>query len=675
MIDLKYLKYTSSPGRKSRLKMIFSAYACLMLFSMLYRMLFYFYFRLPDSETPDWWAIFSLGLRFDLRATSIVLLPTLIYVLYFLRSKIRKWTRRFYLFFQWLFCLAYIFLLSVDFGHYSYLKQRVNSSLLDVMANTRISSDMLYETYPVISGSFALLFSTSLLIFLIYRSQKKYLTGHSLGLVQFSTLPERTLCFLLLLPLCYGKLSYFPLRWSDAYVTTDNFINQLSLNPLPYFLETLSVKDSSYNTSAAKLAFERMKSYLNLPENQPLLQYKRSYSFSLAPGEKPVSYIFLQMESMSHDKSSMSNNPLDPTPELKKIASESLYFPHFFSPTEATARGLYAVLTGLPDVTFDKSSSRNPQLVDQDLIFNQMSEYKKFYFLGGSANWGNIRSLWSGNIKDIHIHEEGSYHSPRVDVWGISDLSLFKEALEVLAKEKGVTLSYIQSAGFHRPYTIPDDNDHFKVRTDINLATVKKYGFLSLEEYNSMRFQDHALGVFFKLLKESPLYPNVVVAIYGDHGLPSDRSDHIPSAHYANQVSRVVNHHIPLVIFAPSRSAPAVRSDVVGSLVDVVPTSLSIGKTNFYTSTLGRNLLEARKPENNNVFLFSFHEKPKHISMIDEQYLWLHRTGSEIFMDYQHNLDPVVDPALTERAANLKTLSESVYETVKFIRYHNQKRH
>ena len=131
----------------------------------------------------------------------------------------------------------------------------------------------------------------------------------------------------------------------------------------------------------------------------------------------------------------------------------------------------------MPDIELNKTSSRNPLVVRQHTIINAFKGYDKYYFLGGSANWGEIRGLLLHNIPGLHVFEEGSYSSPRVDVWGISDLNLFEEANKVLRKKKGKPFfAIIQTSGNHKPYTIPDDNRGFKVLA-ADEDEVVKYGF------------------------------------------------------------------------------------------------------------------------------------------------------------------------------------------------------
>ena len=100
---------------------------------------------------------------------------------------------------------------------------------------------------------------------------------------------------------------------------------------------------------------------------------------------------------------------------------------------------------------------------------NAFKDHRKFYFLGGSASWANIRGLLANNIPGLEIYEEGSYTSPRVDVWGISDLSLFEEANDVLKNSDEPFFAIIQTSGNHRPYTIPEDNKGFKILAEDDL--------------------------------------------------------------------------------------------------------------------------------------------------------------------------------------------------------------
>ena len=59
-------------------------------------------------------------------------------------------------------------------------------------------------------------------------------------------------------------------------------------------------------------------------------------------------------------------------------------------------------MTGLPDIaTVNKSSTRDPFASKQHLLMNDLKEYNKHFFIGGSANWGDIGGFFRGNVEEI----------------------------------------------------------------------------------------------------------------------------------------------------------------------------------------------------------------------------------------------------------------------------------
>ncbi|MEX5669481.1 sulfatase-like hydrolase/transferase, partial [Pseudomonas neuropathica] len=86
--------------------------------------------------------------------------------------------------------------------------------------------------------------------------------------------------------------------------------------------------------------------------------------------------------------------------------------------------------------------------------------------IGGNSGWANMNALIRQSIDGVRLFEERDWKSPVVDVWGISDLDLFKETdqiLQALPKDKPF-FAYVQTAGNHRPFTIPKTNDGFEVK-------------------------------------------------------------------------------------------------------------------------------------------------------------------------------------------------------------------
>ena len=58
----------------------------------------------------------------------------------------------------------------------------------------------------------------------------------------------------------------------------------------------------------------------------------------------------------------------------------------------------------------------------------------KHYFLGGNPEFNNFEGLLK-NIDGLQMHTAGSFTSPKINVWGISDKDLFLEANNVFNKQ------------------------------------------------------------------------------------------------------------------------------------------------------------------------------------------------------------------------------------------------
>ena len=66
----------------------------------------------------------------------------------------------------------------------------------------------------------------------------------------------------------------------------------------------------------------------------------------------------------------MYGNPLNTTPFFADMCKQGVFFNRAFSPAYGTARGVWATITGVPDVQLGKTSSRNPAAVNQHTIIN-----------------------------------------------------------------------------------------------------------------------------------------------------------------------------------------------------------------------------------------------------------------------------------------------------------------
>jgi phosphoglycerol transferase MdoB-like AlkP superfamily enzyme len=314
------------------------------------------------------------------------------------------------------------------------------------------------------------------------------------------------------------------------------------------------------------------------------------------------------MESFASYKSSVSGNPLDPSPNIKDLSKQGLFFNNFYTPSTGTARSIYTLLTSLPDVELNGTSSRNPLIIGQHSITTDFKNYHKSYFIGGSASWGNIRGMLNSSLDNLKLYEEDFYKAPRTDVWGVSDIDLLTEANTQINKQQQPFFSIIQTSGIHRPYTIPANNYGFKNNDDLSDTEVKKYGFESLLEYNSYRFMDHAVGHFMNLAKNSDYYKNTIFVFFGDHGITGNVGAHIKNQKAQTELG-LGSLKVPFIIFSPLIKNPKIYQKTV-SQVDVLPTLASLANISYTATTIGRDMFDNQHNDNNYAFNIQHSSNP-----------------------------------------------------------------
>src|SRR5690606_3065020 len=109
--------------------------------------------------------------------------------------------------------------------------------------------------------------------------------------------------------------------------------------------------------------------FLNLTSTDNV---KNKYKRIVHPGSKALesqpNVILVVCESFSMYKSSMSGNPLNSTPYFNELCNQGIFFERCFSPTFGTARGVFAIITGIPDVQLSTFATRNEATVKQRTI-------------------------------------------------------------------------------------------------------------------------------------------------------------------------------------------------------------------------------------------------------------------------------------------------------------------
>ncbi|MEQ1677844.1 MAG: sulfatase-like hydrolase/transferase [Chitinophagaceae bacterium] len=639
----------------------------------LLRWVFHLVFK-PVGEQGSL-ASFWMGFRYDARVVCIFLLLVLVGgIAGLFRPFTSKRSKRVVLIFSRFFGILIILFYTFDFGNFAYLRQRMNASLLSYAEDGAISARMLWQTYPVIK---IMIGWSAALVFIFYATRYIYTWANRSA--EIATRRNRVItyfaAFLVFAVAIFGRLSRFPLRWSDAYRLNSDYKASLALNPFQSFVSSLKFRHSGFDEAQAKKYYGLMAKELGVQQPDPAtLNYLRvnTVNDSLPAGKPNI--VLVVCESFSAYKSSMWGNPLNTTPYFNELCKQGVFYKNCFSPAYGTARGVWALITGIPDVTSFKTASRNPSLVDQHTILNDIEGYEKFYFIGGSASWANIRGLLAGNIKNLHLYEQEDYHSPAVDVWGISDKDLFLEANEVIKKQTTPFFTIIQTADNHRPYTIPEEDRPYVTARNFPKDTLGKYGFWTNEELNAYSYMDYTYKVFIEAARKEKYFDNTIFIFVGDHGIRGIAGDMFPKV-WTDQ--SLTLWHVPLLFYSPSLLQPAVVETKV-SQVDIMPSIAALAHLPVSNTTLGRNLFAVPSVTDSNdhdhAFVFDFDRSL--IGLVAKKYYYEYdlNTKKEGLYSLVNNNPSAKEEAGEPLVSELRNLTLGYYQTSRFMLFHNKKK-
>lgn len=622
----------------------------------------------------------GIGLRFDLRLAILLMLPIALLawlpVWNLTRSRVLRWVARLYLA---LALGAVLLVYIIDFGHYAYLGVRINATVLRFLEDAQISTDMVWQTYPVVWITLGWAAATALVWWLLLRFERVTLDRPAKRISRLSLIWGSALMVVAVFVAILGRFDNInlenpvPLRWSDAFFSGDNQIAALGLNPVIFLYDTLKVPNQPYDREQVEAHYDVVSHYLGVDQPDA-----KTLNFSREQGVQPYAIdgkrpnvVFVMLESLGTTAVGAYGNPLNPTPNIDRLAKQSWFFKNFYVPVTGTAKTVWASISGVPDVSRQETATRNPLITRQHSLVNSLQGYDKYYMIGGNSGWANMNALIRQSIDDIQLYEERHWNSPMVDVWGISDLDLFKES-DRLLQEQGEGkpfFAYIQTAGNHRPFTIPKQNDGFEA-LDLPLEKVQGAGSRSVAQYNAVRLLDFNIGRLMEIAKEGGWYDNTIFVMFGDH---NTRIAQIPHMLPAYEKLGLESNNVPLLIHAPKLLEPRVIEEAVG-LADLLPTVLGMAGMEFRNGAMGRDIQQPA-PEGERVVPLVLREGtfPLIGGVTKDFLLQMQHDGSQPTLHEIASPEPLVDVAdrYPEEFQRLVALTRGLHEASRLMLYQN----
>jgi phosphoglycerol transferase MdoB-like AlkP superfamily enzyme len=668
-----------------RLHYWLGATAILFVLFALLRVVFFFGFSGFDAKalSGDNAVLETLGIgfRFDLRLAILVMLPVALLAWIprwnLVGSRLLRWVARLYLV---LALGALLLIYIIDFGHYAYLGLRINATVLRFIEDAQISRDMVWQTYPVVWITLGWLATVVVVILALVRLERVTLDRIRKPIHPLSARWGGALMVVLVLLGILGRVENMnlenpvPLRWSDAFFSGNNQVAALGLNPVMFLYDTLKVGQLRYDEAQVRAHYSVMAKYLGVdqPDAQTLnfVRHQVPQPYKV-PGSRPPNVMFVMLESLGTSAVGAYGNPINPTPNIDRLATQSWFFEHFYVPVTGTAKTVWASITGVPDVTRQETATRNPLITKQHSLINAFTGYEKIYTIGGNSGWANMNALIRQSIDGVRLFEERDWKSPVVDVWGISDLDLFKETdriLQALPKDKPF-FAYVQTAGNHRPFTIPKTNDGFEVKHP-TLEEVQAAGSRSVEQYNAVRLLDFNIGRLMEIAKAGGYYDNTIFVLFGDH---NTRIAQIPFLAPAYEQLGLESNAVPMIIHAPGLLGTRKVEEAVG-LVDLLPTVAGMAGLEFRNGGMGRDIQQPA-PEGERVVPLVLREGtfPLIAGVTQHYMVQMEHDGSSPTLHDLASMTPLDNVAQQnpQEFKRLVELTRAMHETSRLMLYQN----
>lgn len=648
-------------------------------FLVVFRLIFFFFFfsstiRESGIIAKAWY----LGLKFDMRLALIIMIPVALIAVVardrlFGTGALRRINFWYFFIIYLLLTLFYV----IDLGHYSYLGIRLEPSVTRFLASGERATNarMMWESYPVVWGLLGMVVLMTFIRFSYRSIYRRYAGKEGTPVRPWGYAGWVVLMVVLFGAGIYGNFAYFPLRWSQAMFTRDNAVTSLALNPVLHFAANLNLQADTFDEAATRKYYPYIAGYLGVEQpDAKTLKFSRS-----VPGDasKPKqNIIIVMMESVGASMTSMFGNPMQATPNLQQLADQGVLYENFYVPAMSTARTVFGVTTGLPDVVRVKTASRNPAIVDQRVVMDQFEGYEKYYLLGGNTNWANIRAVFTNNVEGLQIFEEGYFKAPKADVWGVADYDLITEADEIFKKahdSKKPFVAFLQTADNHEPYTTTSGAGDFKKLTsrEIDARQLKASGFVNIDQFNALRYLDYNIGHLMKLAKQSGYLDNTIFVFFGDHSARLDAYQFMPIPEF--EMATYVTH-VPCIVYNPRTLAPQ-RVQRAGSLLDVYPTVAGMVGMPYTNYTLGRDLTDTTGAAQRFAFIQYVRGGGTYMGAINGQYLYEvdSKTGHTGLYDLKADALKNVAQQNPGLARDMDNLTRGFYESARYLMFNNKK--
>ena len=290
---------------------------------------------------------------------------------------------------------------------------------------------------------------------------------------------------------------------------------------------------------------------------------------------KDQNIIVISLESLQEFAINLEVNGEEVTPFLNQFIQECYYFDNFYQQTSQgktsdaefiTENSLYAADRG--SAFYAKSQNQYESLAS---IFKGQGYYTAVFHANEKEFWN--RETMYETLGFDHFFDESAFlvNEENSFGWGLTDEAFFEQTLDYLKGLPQPFYAKLLTLTNHYPFEIPEQYQYISPG-ETNNEIVNHY-------ITTVRYLDEALKSFITNLKESGLYDNTIIVMYGDHyGLSESYYEDLAILLQEEEIT--LNRHldlqrVPFIIHLPNQEEGEVVSTVSGQ-IDMKPTLLNL---------------------------------------------------------------------------------------------------
>lgn len=545
------------------------AFSLFLVISMLSRVALLVQARHDVSWDGSLAGAFLTGVCFDVASAVFAALPWWLLGVFvpgrLLQSRAGKWT-------LWglmtVFAALLIFITTAEWFFWDEFGARFNFIAVDYLIWTQEVLGNINESYPmgpIIAGIVAM---AGAVVWGMHRTG--VLDWAAAGTNSWR---DRTGCALA--GFAFPTLAVLGVNQSSLPAFTNQYHGELAKNGCWSFLAAFKQMELEYE-----------KWYPKLPKQQALAEAKKLLATANEPStsgdpedlrrtirstepEHRWNVITICMESLSGDYMSYLGNKSGLTPNLDRLANESLFFENLYATGTRTVRGMEALTLNLPP-TPGQAIIYRPEGTNLTTTFTPFLDrgYECAFFYGGDGRFDFMNRYYS--TAGCRIMDVNAWKKEDVTLktsWGACDEDLFHKTIaEADARfAEGKPFHYFcMTTSNHRPYDFPAG------RIDM-----KPHGRKA-----AVKYSDWAIGDLIERASKRPWFKDTLFVIVSDHCASSAGKTELD----------VTKYHIPAMVYNPGLVAPAKVSKLC-SQIDLMPTVFGMLRWNHETLSYGHDLL------------------------------------------------------------------------------------